>query len=54
MADPGNVFFYDIAEKTWHAQATVVATDHEDESIPWSNGCVVGIEDTRDNGSFEI
>lgn len=49
--DLGKVWFYDVAEKTWHSQQTA---NNDDKPGGWDNGCVVGVEDTGDNDSFEM
>jgi hypothetical protein len=49
--DSGKVYFYDIAERTWHSQQT---TNNGDKPRGWDKGCVVGVEDTGDNGSYEM
>lgn len=48
-SSPSTVHFYDVAEQKWHSQQT-------SGDIPpgWEQGCVVGVDDTSENNSFEM
>lgn len=47
--DWGTVDIYDLAEKKWHTQVT-----SGDTPPRRSHHCAVGVDDTRDDGSYEM